>query len=131
MNKEIVLTSCPVAGMVHCLGTEEEYPDDIDGEYLDLYRDPLNGHDRWAIKVVLDDRHIGWVPSNSNRVFAAMMDGNLQLTARVSVVKHKKIRKAGEPFMWIDIIWVRNATEKELAAEVVKHARRKKVRRAM
>ncbi len=129
--KDVEIGCVPLVGMEHCLA-EDEWPHAERalqvGLCLDLYRDPTNIVDKDAIKVVLEETQLGWIPRVSNKCFARLMDGNLQLHAVVEVIKPRPKRVPGEPFVWINIMWTRKKTEAELAEEVKQHVKRKKRR---
>ncbi len=44
------------------------------GSTLTLQRDPLNKHDKYAVKVMLGDLHLGFLPREDAKVLSAVMD---------------------------------------------------------
>lgn len=44
------------------------------GEFLSLEREPENQYDIWAVKVLVGDIHIGYVPRDTAPVVAAALD---------------------------------------------------------
>lgn len=72
-----------VAGTSHIVGIDDvldgiELPADVK-----LVRDAGNLHDRWAIKVMHEDKRLGFVPCDVNEILARLMDGGKKLTGTV------------------------------------------------
>jgi len=51
---------------------------------IDLERESDNIHDSFAVKVIINDRHIGYIPAYENVALANLMDHGVQLRARIS-----------------------------------------------
>jgi hypothetical protein len=72
-KREILVLQCIVAGTsfrnIHKV-EKKLIPD----TKLTLQREPDNEHDELAIKILLDDYLIGYVPRDSNEVVARLMD---------------------------------------------------------
>ena len=56
------------------------------GNELDLVREPDNQHDSFAVRIVLDGRKLGYVPSVHSRTVARLMDNGHFMVAVVSRV---------------------------------------------
>jgi DNA helicase-4 len=56
------------------------------GNDLDLVREPDNRHDSFAVKIVMDGRKIGYVPSAHSRTVSRLIDNGHRMVAVVSKV---------------------------------------------
>jgi DNA helicase-4 len=56
------------------------------GDELDLIREPDNRHDSFAVKIVLEGRKLGYVPSAHSRTVARLIDNHHSMVAVVSKV---------------------------------------------
>lgn len=72
-----------VAGTTHIADLDGilenvEFPTDVR-----FVRDPDNMHDAWAIKVMLGDDRIGFVPCDVNEILARLMDGGKRIEGTI------------------------------------------------
>lgn len=80
--EETVLFDGFIAGYQYWEGHRRQLrlqPDDA----LQLRREPLNKHDKYAIAVYLEEIKLGYLPRYENRVLAKLLDAGYELTARV------------------------------------------------
>lgn len=75
-----------IAGLYYAIG--DVLPSSIlaVGNELDLVREPENQHDAFAVKVILDGRKLGYVPSAHSRTVARLMENGHIMVAVVSKV---------------------------------------------
>lgn len=81
-KREILVLQCVVAGtsfrnihkVEHQLQPETK---------LKLQREPENEYDEFAIKILLEDYHIGYIPRESNEVVARLMDAGKNFHATI------------------------------------------------
>jgi DNA helicase-4 len=75
-----------IAGLFYSIG--DILPSSIlsVGHELDLIREPDNRHDSFAVKIVLDGRKLGYVPSAHSRTVARLIDNHHFMVAVVSKV---------------------------------------------
>ncbi len=75
-----------IAGIYYAIG--DVLPSSIlsVGHELDLIREPDNRHDPFAVKIVLDGRRLGYVPSTHSRTVARLIDNDHFMVAVVSKV---------------------------------------------
>ena len=59
---------------------------------IELFREPDNIHDSFAIAVVCQNRKIGYIPAFENIVLANMMDKGVQLNAQISSINPEGLR---------------------------------------
>ena len=83
--KEVIIYDNYIKGMRHYLKREEAF-EFKEGQKIDLLRDETNIHDSFAIRVIDEDRKIGYVSAFENIVLANMMDQGVQLEAQISEV---------------------------------------------
>lgn len=79
-TKPIFLLKIRVAGSYYVEDFGEIYKDLTEGQRLDMYREPENPYDQYAIRV--EDglgRKLGYVPRSENKVIARLMDGGKRL----------------------------------------------------
>ncbi len=83
-GQEIYLLGTYVAGTSYVDDIESIEQEIVSGDLLELRREPGNPYDPMAI-LVLDPhgRKMGYVPRESNKVLARLMDGGKFLAARV------------------------------------------------
>lgn len=70
LHEDIVVAGTTHIADLDCILENVEFP--VQASFV---RDPENLHDKWAIKVMLGDRRIGFVPCDINEVLARLMDG--------------------------------------------------------
>ncbi len=75
-----------IAGLYYAIG--DVLPSSIlsAGHELDLIREPDNRHDPFAVRIVLDGRKLGYVPSAHSRTVARLIDNHHFMVAVVSKV---------------------------------------------
>ncbi|MCS6935434.1 MAG: HIRAN domain-containing protein [Chitinophagales bacterium] len=82
-NRQITVLHTVVAGTsyrdIHRV-EDELYP----GIELSMVREPDNEQDGFAVKILLHDYHIGYLPRTKNEVIARLMDAGKSFTARVT-----------------------------------------------
>lgn len=71
-NKEC-FTNCNVAGFTYYEGCEVLGEMKV-GEKVQLVREDENYHDHYAIAVMYNDKHIGYIPRSENRQLAKFID---------------------------------------------------------
>ncbi len=54
------------------------------GDPLDLVAEPFNPHDRYAVRVHLNGRHIGYLPRESNHIVSRLLRQGAPLRAEVA-----------------------------------------------
>lgn len=82
----LLIQSSPLAGsQFHDLG--EVVHQIRVGDSLTLQREPANPHDANAIRVLWQDRMLGYVPRRENRAIARAMDRGQPLLARVVALR--------------------------------------------
>ncbi len=78
LHEDIVVAGTTHIADLDCILENVEFP--VQASFV---RDPENLHDKWAIKVMLGDRRIGFVPCDINEVLARLMDGGKMITATI------------------------------------------------
>ena len=78
LHEDIVVAGTTHIADLSCILENVEFP--VQASFV---RDPENLHDKWAIKVMLGDRRIGFVPCDINEVLARLMDGGKMITATI------------------------------------------------
>lgn len=76
-----------VAGTSHVKGIDDIVAGLAFPASAQLVRDAGNMHDEWAIKVLVNDKRIGFVPCACNEMLARLMDGGKKLEARLIAVE--------------------------------------------
>ncbi len=56
------------------------------GQSLQLVREADNPHDTYAVKIIFENTHIGYVPRSDNRPISRMLNGNIPLSCRIKNV---------------------------------------------
>jgi len=79
----VLVQSSPLAGSQY-YAVAELWSQIKPGDRLILIREPDNRHDRKAIRVEWNGRHLGYVPRAENRAVAQAIDAGEKLEARVS-----------------------------------------------
>ena len=83
--KKVIIYDNYIKGMRHYL-KREEVAKFKQGQKVNLLRDETNIHDSFAIRVMDEDRKIGYVSAFENIVLANMMDQGVQLEAQINEV---------------------------------------------
>lgn len=78
LHEDIIVAGTTHIADLDCILENVEFP--VQASFV---RDPENLHDKWAIKVMLGDRRIGFVPCDVNEVLARLMDGGKMITATI------------------------------------------------
>lgn len=86
MGDELVLLDTHVAGVHYRLTQSQLAAMPFAGQPGELEREPENGHDVWAVKVLVHGKHVGYVPATHSRWVSSLLFGGYALTARVSRV---------------------------------------------
>ena len=87
-NKILLIEGSYIAGTTHVEGLEEMLSGVQVGDRLDFRRDPENLFDEWAIKVILPGKgRVGFVPADTNRILARLMDGGKCVFGQVSGIE--------------------------------------------
>lgn len=89
-EKEIFLLSTYIAGTMYIEKMGELEPLLEEDDRLELFREPDNAYDKYAILVkTLNGEKLGYIPRTDNRIFSRLMDAGKMLFARI-VSKEKK-----------------------------------------
>ncbi|MCX6198134.1 MAG: HIRAN domain-containing protein [Bacteroidetes bacterium] len=85
-NREILVLQCLVAGTsfrnIHKVESQL-----VPQTKFTLQREPENKHDELAIKVLLEDYLIGYIPRDSNEVVARLMDSGKKFQAVLAKIE--------------------------------------------
>lgn len=74
-ERDIFLLDTHVAGTTHIEGIDELEPYLKSGDRLNLFREPDNPYDEFAILIkTMDGVKIGYIPQKDNIIFARLMD---------------------------------------------------------
>ncbi len=93
---KILVQSSPLAGS-QFYAVAEVWPQIRLGDRLTLIREPENRHDRKAVRVEWQGRHLGYVPRAENRAVARALDDGEKLEARVS-----RLREDPDPWRRVE-----------------------------
>lgn len=82
VKSEIRLNSPYIAGFQYYKGCDIE--DQLkENDILELKREPVNSHDRYAVEVFRSGEKLGYLPREENKVIARMMDQGIEVKARI------------------------------------------------
>ena len=99
--EDIFLIEVHVAGLYHVDNMEKIFPNIKEGDYLELYREKHNEHDKLAILVKYKGEKIGHVPRKNNEILANLMDGGKEIYGIVSLAFDGEVNE-DYPFKEID-----------------------------
>ena len=89
-ERDIFLLDTHVAGTTHIEGIDELEPYLKSGDRLNLFREPDNPYDEFAILIkTMDGVKIGYIPQKDNIIFARLMDAGKLLFGKITK-KEKK-----------------------------------------
>lgn len=89
-ERDIFLLDTHVAGTTHIEGIDELEPYLKSGDRLNLFREPDNLYDEFAILIkTMDGVKIGYIPQKDNIIFARLMDAGKFLFGKITE-KEKK-----------------------------------------
>ena len=89
-ERDIFLLDTYVAGTTHIEGIDELEPYLKNGDRLNLFREPDNPYDEFAILIkTMDGVKIGYIPKKDNIIFARLMDAGKLLFGKI-MEKEKK-----------------------------------------
>ncbi len=89
-ERDIFLLDTHVAGTTHIEGIDELEPYLKSGDRLNLFREPDNPYDEFAILIkTMDGVKIGYIPQKDNIIFARLMDAGKLFGGKITE-KEKK-----------------------------------------
>ena len=89
-ERDIFLLDTHVAGTTHIEGIDELEPYLKSGDRLNLFREPDNPYDEFAILIkTMDGVKIGYIPQKDNIIFARFMDAGKLFFGKITE-KEKK-----------------------------------------
>lgn len=74
-SKIVLCESIRVAGTTHAPNIDDVMEQTPEDAQLDLFREPDNQADKWAIRIEFNGQKIGYVPADKNEMIARLMDG--------------------------------------------------------
>ena len=77
--EDIPLITLNVAGLYYAEDIDEIFPKLEKGDKLNLFREPHNKYDKYAILVKYQGQKIGYVPRADNKVLANLMDAGKEI----------------------------------------------------
>ncbi len=84
-EQEIFLLKTNIAGTSFIIGIEELYQHLKIGEHLNLFREPDNKYDKYAIVIkTINNVKLGYIPKSDNKIFARLMDAGKLIFCRIS-----------------------------------------------
>ena len=84
-ERDIFLLDTHVAGTTHIEGIDEREPYLKSGDRLNLFREPDNPYDEFAILIkTMDGVKIGYIPQKDNIIFARLMDAGKLLFGKIT-----------------------------------------------
>lgn len=85
-STEASIIYCRIAGLYYAIGDIQPSSILSVGDLLDLIREPDNRYDSFAVRIVLNGRKLGYVPSANSRTVAQLIDSGHSMIAVVSRV---------------------------------------------
>lgn len=101
-SKIVLCESIRVAGTTHVPNIDDVMEQTPEDAQLDLFREPDNQADKWAIRIEFNGQKIGYVPADKNEMIARLMDGGKAI--RGSLVEKERQGNWWKVYMEVSLV---------------------------